>query len=201
MPLSGLHTFSAHKDYTDARDFAVKLSEHDPLRSGKDLSGLVPKFDRDDRKELGNLVIGYGLDLRVNSVVKINDWYSRAGLTLSEQEKGYLAVYQANPSVTNARAVKANLRPLSDEPAASRLFAAVVDDFEAGFTAKFGPMAESNERAALVSLVFNRGINNSALKPLISAIQNDLRAEAWFQIRYNQTPLKNAIDPDLPPEN
>ena len=191
MPLTNLHLIIDPVAYNAVRDEEIKTSENNLLRSTK-TKGLAVDFDR---KETGNLAIGYGLDLRVNSITKIADWYAQAGLSLSEEEKGFIIVYQSNPTAQSAQAVIRNLRALPDETAATRLLDAVVQDFEVGFNARFGVMPDSKERAALVSLVYHRGINNSALDPLIYAVQNDLRAEAWFQIRYNQNPLENAIDP------
>ena len=61
MALTGLHTNWSRGSYQADRDWEIKLSENAGLATGNDLSGLKPYDD-------GNITIGYGYDLSVNSV-------------------------------------------------------------------------------------------------------------------------------------
>lgn len=46
-------------------------------------------------------------------------------------------------------------------------------------------MPDSRERLALVSVTYNRGVGAVAGHPLLDAIGQDDRAQAWYQLRYN----------------
>ena len=194
MPLTNLHSIETRKAYTDIRDVELKQSENAPLFK-KTVAGLRDLSAHRDLKR-GSIAIGYGVDLLANSMPQILAWYTRAGLTLSIDDQVLLLNYQADKSEQNKQAILDHFTPLQDETAASALYAAVVDDFETQLDGKLGfVMPDSRERAALVSVVYNRGINNGGLAPLLQVVRDDNRAEAWYQIRYNQNPLKNATNP------
>lgn len=63
------------------------------------------------------------------------------------------------------------------------VFNSIIDDYETIVDNKLGyHMADSKERAALVSMAYNSG---SIKRKLVDAITNDNRAEAWYEIRYD----------------
>ena len=78
-----------------------------------------------------------------------------------------------------------------DEGESDRLLRASLAKYEA--PANHLNMPLSDERVALVSLAYNRGVenlvgmpqNNVPEHPEMEAIRNGDRAEAWFQMRYN----------------
>jgi len=81
-----------------------------------------------------------------------------------------------------------------NETESKNAFDAIIPRYEDRVNSKLGyTMAESKERAALVSLSYNTktGATDLLGPKLIAAITNDNRAEAWFEIRYNSN--KNGI--------
>ena len=65
------------------------------------------------------------------------------------------------------------------------VYNSIIGDYEKIVDNKLGYcMADSKERAALVSMAYNGG-GGIIKRALVDAITNDNRAEAWFEIRYN----------------
>lgn len=154
MPLTNLHPVSSHQAYLSHRDLEIKRSENPGLLTGSDLSGLGPLADL----QANSAVIGYGIDLRQNSPAQIQAWYAQTGLSafLSSADLTLLTNYQASPTDANRQALINSFTHLPDEPAAAALLAAAVDAREAQLDTRLGfAVPESNERAALMSLLYN----------------------------------------------
>ncbi|MDH4187910.1 MAG: hypothetical protein OEV08_13030 [Nitrospira sp.] len=182
MSLTNLHTISTHQIYVSLRDLEIKRAENDKLLDGLDLSGLGPKPDI----FANSAFIGYGIDFRKNSIADIQAWYTQANLSafLTPNDLTLLANYQTNPTSANRQALLNSFTHLPDEQAAARLLTAAVDARETQLNARLGfVMPESNERAALMSMFYNGGPGIIGSR-LLNALQNDNRAEAWYEIRY-----------------
>ena len=182
MPLTNLHTIATHQDYILSRDLEIKRFEDKDLLAGTDLRSLGPRQD-----DLANSAfIGYGIDFLKNSIADIQTWYTQANLSafLTPNDLTLLTNYQTNPTTTNRQALINSFTHLPDEPAAARLLTAAVDARETQLNARLGfVMPESNERAALMSMFYNGGPGIIGPR-LLNALQNDNRAEAWYEIRY-----------------
>jgi GH24 family phage-related lysozyme (muramidase) len=129
----------------------------------------------------GKATIGYGYTFNRSDNAAI---WREAGVTLSEQDRRLLATVDAAADADKTRLALGFSKSLS---------AAEGDDlFRATVRRYNGPadsldMPNSDERIALVSLAYNRGVGNVANHPVMEAIRDGDRAEAWFQIRYNST--------------
>ena len=183
MSVTNLHVITVHQNYLLSRDLEIKRFEDKDLLAGTDLRSLGPRPD----DPANSAFIGYGIDFRENSSANIQAWYTQAGLStfLTPADIVLLTNYQTNPTSANRQALLNSFTHLPDEPAAARLLAAAVDARETQLDTRLGfVMPESNERAALMSMLYNggTGIIGSALT---KALQDDNRAEAWYQIRYN----------------
>ncbi len=183
MPLTNLHIIATHQSYVLSRDLNIKLAEDKELLAGTDLSGLGPQEDI----PANSANIGYGIDFRKNTPTDIQTWYQQAGLSafLTPADLVLLTTYQANPINANRQALINSFTHLPDESAAARLLAAAVDARETQLNTRLGfVLPESNERAALMSMLYNGG-SGIIGSSLVNALQTDNRAEAWYQIRYN----------------
>ena len=201
MALTGLHLAGSYKD---DRDFGLKVSENNPLRKGEDLSGLRAHLDKKN-----SLAIGYGFDLLVP--VHTNDVISNYLATISSDA---WSSFTANDELLLDQlrglrnkltdAEKKNpptdyLQKLTDvqsqlslnlyfEKNASDLLRLMLDNEYEPIVrdrlSQYGmTLPECKERAVLVSLAYQtpKYLGNG----LMTAMQNDDRAEAWFEIRYN----------------
>jgi len=127
----------------------------------------------------GKATIGYGYTFNRSDNAAI---WREAGVTLTEQDRRLLATVDAAADRDKTRLALGFSKSLS---------AAEGDDlFRATVRRYNGPadsleMPNSDERIALVSLAYNRGVGNVANHPVMEAIRDGDRAEAWFQIRYN----------------
>lgn len=135
----------------------------------------------------GMATIGYGYTFNRNNNVQL---WRNAGIQLTAVEQRTLAAIDAADAADRTRLGLTFTRTL-DEAEANRLLRASMRDYEGPADALTMPLSE--ERVAMVSLTYNRGPDNilgNARKnipehPIMDAIRNDDRAEAWFQMRYN----------------
>lgn len=127
----------------------------------------------------GKATIGYGYTFNRSDNAAI---WREAGITLNEQDHRLLATVDAAADGDKTRLALGFSKSMS---------AAEGDDlFRATVRRYNGPadsldMPNSDERIALVSLAYNRGVGNVSNHPVMEAIRDGDRAEAWFQIRYN----------------
>ncbi|MEJ8814261.1 calcium-binding protein [Variovorax ureilyticus] len=132
--------------------------------------------DIGDRKA----TIGWGYTFNRNDNVAL---WTAAGITLSAADLAALAAIDAAPAnQKTSLALSTFKRSLSRTEAQSLL--------EQTYTSYEGPalslgMPLSLERAAFVSLTYNRGVSRAnSMTAFAAAIQTSDRAEAWYQIRY-----------------
>lgn len=197
MALSGLHTDWTLGSYFADRNDLVKREENKPLyeQVTNGQQGQTFALDGPDSIRLGlqpyedqlgggrfSLAVGYGFDLYKNSVSDIVTFLGQVGVTLSQADIGWLTI---RDSLTPAT-LKANLSfTLGNEITASNLMGLYLGQkAEAQLDAALGyHLADSKERAALVSLLYTGGTGIIGPK-LLAAIASDNRAEAWYEVRY-----------------
>ncbi len=203
MALTGLNTNWGSGFYLNDRDVFIKDRENYRLAHGTSFSGLRPHFDgRDDGR--GSIAIGYGFDLLVNDNTTINNSLTEANgqattltaadITLLTQARARRNAGTATASylVSVASQLSVSLTLIS-EPAATTLLDSRLIQYEAaldGALGGFGQLASSKERIAILSLLYtltwpNANAIANKIPKTIKAIQNDNRAEAWYEIRYN----------------
>lgn len=147
---------------------------------------LAPEGIQPYRDSLGSgrfsLAVGYGFDLYKNSVSDIVTFLGQVGVTLSSADINSLN----NRSTLSPSQLQSNLSfTLGNEITASNLMGLYLEQrAETQLDAALGyHLAESKERAALVSLVYTGG--TGIIGPnLRAALAGDNRAEAWYEIRY-----------------
>ncbi len=125
--------------------------------------------------------IGYGYTFNRGNNVQI---WRASGIELTQGEWRQLAAIDAAPRSDRTRLGLAFGRELTAAEA-DRLLTATIPEYEAPITALNMPM--SRERAALVSLVYNRGPGSyrDNMQPFRDAVEAGDRAEAWYEMRYN----------------
>lgn len=135
----------------------------------------------------GNATIGWGLTLNRDNNVRI---WRDSGLELSEEQWQLLARIDAAPASAKTGLGLGFTRQLSAEDSDSLLRASLAE-YEVPANSVNMPL--SDERIAVVSLAYNRGPGNLTgtasgtvpEHPVMEAIRQGDRAEAWYQIRYN----------------
>lgn len=131
--------------------------------------------------------IGWGYTLNRNNNVDI---WRASGIELSEAQWQMLARIDAAPRDDKTRLGLGFTRQLNEAESDSLLRSSMAE-YEVPATSLDMPL--SDERIALVSLAYNRGSanltgnagNNIPEHPVMDAIRQGDRAEAWYQIRYN----------------
>lgn len=131
--------------------------------------------------------IGWGYTLNRNN--NVNIWRA-SGIDLSDAQWQMLARIDAAPRDDKTRLGLGFTRQLNEAESDSLLRSSMAE-YEVPATRLEMPL--SDERIALVSLAYNRGsanlignpTNNIPEHPVMEAIRQGDRAEAWYQIRYN----------------
>ena len=135
----------------------------------------------------GMATIGYGYTFNRNNNAEI---WRESGITLTRQQSDALAAIDAAPAGDRTRLGLAFNRTLNAEES-DQLLRASVRQYEGPATSLGMPLSE--ERVAMISLTYNRGAGaltgdparNIPEHPVMGAIRDGDRAEAWFQMRYN----------------
>lgn len=127
----------------------------------------------------GKATIGYGYTFNRTDNAAI---WRESGITLSEQDRRLLATVDAAADGDRTRLALGFSKSMSAAEG-DDLFRATVRRYNG--QADSLDMPNSDERIALVSLAYNRGVGNVSSHPVMQAIRDGDRAEAWFQIRYN----------------
>ena len=197
MALTNLHTDWTLGSYFGDRNDLVKREENKPLyqQVTNGQQGQTFAFNSPDSIRLGlqpyteptssgpTLAVGYGFDLYENTVSDIVAFLGQVGVTLSSADINALN----NRNSLTPSQLKSQLSfTLGNEITASNLMGLYLEQkAETHLDSALGyHFAESKERAALVSLVYNGGPGIIGPK-LLNALQSDNRAEAWYEIRYN----------------
>lgn len=136
----------------------------------------------------GMATIGWGYTFNRNNNVAI---WRQAGVDLDQQDWQTLAAIDAAGSNAERTRLGLTFGRVLDEADADRLLRASMSGYEGPANRLNMPL--SDERVAMVSLAYNRGpgalngITNANVPehPLLDAVRNADRAEAWFQLRYN----------------
>jgi GH24 family phage-related lysozyme (muramidase) len=135
-------------------------------------------YDAGDRMA----TIGYGYTFNRNNNVALFD---QAGVHLSPEERRLLAAVDAAPNNQKTALGLALPIRISREEARSLLENVSMDRYT-GPADRMG-LPNSDERAAVVSIAYNRGPErvNTHMRGFSEAIADGDRAEAWYQLRYN----------------
>ena len=127
----------------------------------------------------GRATIGWGYTLNRNNNVEI---WMRSGIELTPAQRATLERVDQAPRGNKTRIGLGFDRTLTG-PEADRLFAAALQEYEGPAVSAGLPL--SDERVALVSVTYNRGVGALRDHPVVDALRNEDRAEAWYQLRYN----------------
>ena len=126
--------------------------------------------------------IGFGYTFNRNNNVELWDL---AGVQLSQEERRQLAAIDRAPAGMKTGLGLAFTGQISKEEARSLLENVSISRYEA-HADRLG-MPNSDERATVVSLAYNRGDGRmqTHMQGFNEAIADGDRAEAWYQLRYN----------------
>ncbi|PKV11776.1 hemolysin [Xanthomonas prunicola] len=129
----------------------------------------------------GRATIGYGYTFNRSNNAAI---WAESGIDLSDAQRSQLAAIDAAAPGDRTRLGLQFDRTLNAAEG-DRLLAASMPEYERPINALNMPM--SQERAALVSLVYNRGAGsyNANMQAFRDAVVAGDRSEAWFEMRYN----------------
>lgn len=135
----------------------------------------------------GRATIGWGYTFNRDNNVAI---WRESGIHLTREQWQTLAAIDAAPANDRTRVGLTFSRQL-DAAESDQLLRASMSEYEG--PANSLQMPQSDERIALVSLAYNRGVgmlngiprSNVPEHPVMEAIRDGDRAEAWFQMRYN----------------
>ncbi|ASK96617.1 hemolysin [Xanthomonas campestris pv. merremiae] len=129
----------------------------------------------------GRATIGYGYTFNRSNNAAI---WAESGIELSDAQRRQLSTIDAAAPGDRTRLGLQFDRTLNAAEG-DRLLAASMPEYERPINALNMPM--SQERAALVSLVYNRGAGsyNANMQAFRDAVVAGDRSEAWFEMRYN----------------
>lgn len=127
----------------------------------------------------GMATIGWGYTLNRNNNVEI---WARAGLELSPEQRAMLERVDRAPRAEKTR-IGLRFDKVLTEAESDMLFRASLVEYEG--PARRAGLPLSDERVAMVSVTYNRGVGALRAHPVVDALQEGDRAEAWFQLRYN----------------
>lgn len=123
--------------------------------------------------------IGWGYILNRDNNVEI---WRRSGIELTRAQRETLERVDQAPRGEKTR-VGMGFDRILTEAEADRLFAASLREYER--PAISAGLQLSDERVALVSVTYNRGVGALRDHPLLDALPEGDRAAAWYQLRYN----------------
>ncbi|WIH03942.1 hypothetical protein KHF85_13875 [Xanthomonas translucens pv. graminis] len=135
----------------------------------------------------GMATIGYGYTFNRGNNTEL---WQASGIHLTPQEVSALEAIDAAPAANRTRLGLAFPRELTAAES-EQLLRTSMREYEGPANSLNMPLSE--ERVAMVSLTYNRGaealIGDTAKHipehPIMDAIRDGNRAEAWFQMRYN----------------
>jgi GH24 family phage-related lysozyme (muramidase) len=126
--------------------------------------------------------IGYGYTFNRNNNVALFD---QAGVQLSDRERQQLTAIDNAPANQKTALGLAFPVQITRDEARSLLETASLPNYEGPANRLNMPL--SDERAALVSVTYNRGAGrvDTHMQGFTEAVADGDRAEAWYQLRYN----------------
>lgn len=127
----------------------------------------------------GRATIGWGYILNRDNNVEI---WRRSGIELTRAQRETLERVDQAPRGEKTR-IGMGFERILTEAEADRLFAASLREYEG--PAISAGLQLSDERVALVSVTYNRGVGALRDHPLVDALRDGDRAAAWYQLRYN----------------
>ena len=147
----------------------------------------TPYPDRDNMA-----TIGYGYTFNRNNNVALFD---QAGVQLSDRERQQLTAIDNAPANQKTALGLAFPVQITRDEARSLLETASLPNYEGPANRLNMPL--SDERAALVSVTYNRGAGriDTHMQGFTDAVADGDRAEAWYQLRYNSRGTNP--DPDV----
>jgi GH24 family phage-related lysozyme (muramidase) len=140
----------------------------------------------------GMATIGYGYTFNRNNNVELFD---QAGVQLSDRERRQLTAIDNAPANQRTALGLAFPVQITRDEARSLLENASLPNYEGPANRLNMPL--SDERAALVSVTYNRGPGrvDTHMQGFTEAVADGDRAEAWYQLRYNSRGTNP--DPDI----
>lgn len=140
----------------------------------------------------GMATIGYGYTFNRNNNVELFD---QAGVQLSDRERRQLTAIDNAPANQRTALGLAFPVQITRDEARSLLENASLPNYEGPANRLNMPL--SDERAALVSVTYNRGPGrvDTHMQGFTDAVADGDRAEAWYQLRYNSRGTNP--DPDI----
>ena len=123
--------------------------------------------------------IGWGYTL--NRTDNVSTW-RQAGIELTAEQNAVLERVDRAPWARKTDIALTFDKVLSEQES-DRLLRASIHEYEAPAVASGMPLSE--ERVAVVSVTYNRGPGVMRRHPVMDAIRDGDRAEAWYQLRYN----------------
>ena len=144
----------------------------------------------------GQRTIGHGYTFRRNNNLAL---WQADGIALTPAEIFILQSIDAASSLAQKNAIvdqQFRARAISQDEARA-LLRQTYPQYE-GPANQLG-MPLSTERAAFVSLTYNRGVGtvNTRMPGFFAAVRAQDRAEAWFQMRYNAWGTNTAVEAGL----
>lgn len=127
----------------------------------------------------GRATIGWGYTLNRNNNVEI---WTQSGIELTPAQRATLERVDQAPRGDKTRIGLGFDRTLT-EAESDRLFVASLQEYEGPAISAGLPL--SDERVALVSVTYNRGVGALRNHAVVDALRDQERAEAWYQLRYN----------------
>ena len=121
--------------------------------------------------------IGWGYTLNRDNNAEI---WARAGLELTPEQRATLERVDRAPWDEKTR-IGLRFDRVLTVAESDMLFRASVAEYEG--PAMHAGLPLSEERVAMVSVTYNRGVGALRTHPIIDALQERKRAEAWFQLR------------------
>lgn len=176
---------SLSANYSDIRFSYIKSVEgleYSPYNDGADIATIGIGYNlRDDAiralvlQQITGNNIPAGLDAAIESIVDAT-WSDNTTTG---------TIKSLNDVMSNYHSLHSNVPTtfiFNNETQISNVFSQAVNTYEARVNNKVSGIPESYERIALLSIAYT---NANIIGPkLISAINNDNRAEAWYEIRY-----------------
>jgi len=142
------------------------------------LEGLITQ-----PKDLGDgeITIGYGYTFARDNNIAL---WTQAGIQLNPEQTSILQSIDSASDKNTKNLLATELQVTLTKEQATRLLEFTYLEYDTKLDTL--GMPESNERVALLSILYNLGKNSLPSMPtLVGAINNGNRVEAWFQIRYN----------------
>ena len=128
----------------------------------------------------GKATIGWGYTFNRNNNEAI---WRASGIPLSADEWRQIQGIDAAGSDARRTALGLAFGRTLTEAESDQLLVASASVYEVHANAAGMPL--SNEKLAITSVTYNRGVGAMNGHPVLDAIANDNRAEAWYQLRYN----------------